>query len=204
MTLANFTVPLSLRRLKKPPGTTKNLQKWITEKLETLVVKDMIVAYNFIHYVANYHLEENIIKEIAGKITKANFLNVHSSLWEKIKGSYNHLRLVLEMLKYNDGYDEIRDQVTNLVVEKIQANEPEELESSVVISLVLFSYPAGRPDLIDQYEFSVNKSENNKTYSMETLFPLIKSWKNQEFKDPVVAKAFKHLLREYANELKAI
>ncbi|GAI63784.1 unnamed protein product [marine sediment metagenome] len=49
------------------------------------------------------------------------------------------------MLNYNDGYDEIRDQVTNLVVEKIQANEPEKLESSVVISLVHFSYPAFIP-----------------------------------------------------------
>lgn len=199
-----FYVNRYLKRKNQLPGKTKNLQKWITERLETLLVNDVIVAYNFIHDVAIYHLEENIIKEIAGKITKSNFLNMHSSLWEKIKGSYNHLRLVLEMLNYNDGYDEIRDQVTNLVVEKIQANEPEELESSVVISLVHFGYPAGRPDLIDQYEFSVGKSKNSETYNMEKLLPLIKAWKNHEFKDPVVAKAFKHLLREYANELKSI
>ena len=143
------------------------------------------------------------VNEIEVSILLNNFLSIVNII-VSINGDRNYLSHFLEVLKYNTDYQEIRDQVTNLVVEKIQSNEPEELESSVVISLVHFGYPAGRPDLIDQYEFSVNKSENNKTYSMETLFPLIKSWKNQEFNDPVVAKAFKHLLREYANELKAI
>lgn len=194
----------SLKRKNQLPGTTKNLHKWITEKLEALLARDVIVAYNFIHYVAIYQLEENIIKAIAGKITKTDFFNEHSSLWEKTKGPYNHLSLVLEMLNYNDDYDEMRDEVTKIVFEKTKSDKSKGLISNVVISLVHFSSPAGRPDLIDQYEFSVNKSENNKTYTMEMLFPLMKSWKNHEFKDPVVGKAFKHLLREYANELKAI
>lgn len=194
----------ALRRKNQLPGTTKNLQEWITEKLEALVVKDVIVAYNFIHYVANYQLEENIIKEIAGNKTKDYFLNLQSSLWEKIADSYNHLRLVLEMLQYNDDYNVMRDEVTKLVAEKTESDESKELISNVLISLVHFIHPASRPDLIDQYEFSVNKLENNETYNMTLLFPLIKNWKNHEFKDPVVAKAFEHILKEYTNELKAI
>ena len=58
--------------------------------------------------------------------------------------------------------------------------------------------------LVEQYSFNVNKIENKKIYNMKMIFPLIRELKNHEFKDPVVAKAFKHLLREYANELKAI
>ena len=85
-------------------------------------------------------------------------------------------------------------------MEKTQADKSEEMESSVVFSLVTYTCPAiNRPDLIDQYQFSLRDNDN--TYNMQMLFPLIKSWKDREFNDPVVAKAFEYLLKEYANEL---
>jgi hypothetical protein len=198
-----FYFERAARRTKQAPGTTKNLRKWITEKLEALVVRDVIVAHNFIHSVAKWQLDENIIRAIVGKTTKAQFLDEHSSLWDKIS-SHNHLCLVLEMLKYNDDYEEVRDEVTKLVFEKTKSDNSKGLMSNVIMSLVHFSHPASRPNLFDQYEFSVNKSENSESYDMTVLFPLIKAWKNHQFKDPVVAKAFEHLLSEYADELKAI
>jgi hypothetical protein len=199
-----FHANLSSRLNYRAPDRTKKLEKWIDEKVEALVVKDVIVASCFVHAVAKHHHDENIIKEIAGKTTKTYFLNADSSLWEKIKGSQYNLCSVLELLKYNTDYKEIRDEVTNLVVQKTIADKSGELKSSVISSLVHTRYPAGRPDLIDQYDFTVNKMENDITYNMKDILPLIKKWKGHEFKNAIVARAFKCLLKEYANDLDRI
>ena len=123
---------------------------------------------------------------------------------KKIEDSYNHLRLILEMLKYNDNYDEIRDEVTNVVLEKIKSEKSKVILSNLIISLVHFSYPAGRQDLIDQYDFSINKDENQKTFNMNLIFPLLKGCENLQFSDQVVSKAFKHLMASYAEEMKGL
>jgi hypothetical protein len=183
---------------------TPSKGEWATDWLGKLVSKDIIVAIEYAAYVAKNELGEKETKTLLGTALKDKFFEDKETIWEKVKGHRIHLGRVLGALKYNDDYESIREQVTKSVLERIEAEKSSEFLESVVISLVRYQYPAGRPDFIDGYEFHVDKEENQKTYDMNMLLPLIKRCKGREFKDPVSAKAYEHLLKAYAEELSGI
>ncbi len=189
---------------RSPPTTreTTELQKWATGWLKKLVSKDVIVAIEYARYVAKDALGETESKTLLGTALKENFLSNKEAVWEKARGHHVYLSWILGTLKYNNDYESIREQVTKDVMERVGGDESGEFLESVVMSLVHYQYPAGKPDLIEGYEFHVKKGENQKTYDMDMLLPLIARWKGHKFKDPVSAKAYETLLKEYAEELK--
>jgi hypothetical protein len=181
-----------------------NLTEWAEERLKELVSKDVIVAIMYARYVAKDILGENEAKTLLGQSLKEKFLSKKEAIWEKVKGGRYYLSLVLGALKYNEDYDSIREKVTESVLEIAKADKSGEIVGSVVISLVDCKYPAGRPDLIEGYEFRVNKAKNQKTFNMDMLLTLIVEWKERKFEDAVAAKAYEFLIKEYAEELKGI
>ncbi len=187
---------------KQPKGFTKNKKKWVQDKLEQLIAIDIIVAIEFGKYIAKKIIGEKETNDIYLKMLKNNFLNGSKAIWDKIMGHYLYLGWIINLLfEITSDYQEIRDKVTDIVIEKALADKSGELKSSIIISLVNYQYPAGQPDLLDQYEFNVDKIKNQNTYNMNLLYPLIKSWKDNEFKNPVVLKAFDYLLKAYMDEL---
>jgi energy-coupling factor transporter ATP-binding protein EcfA2 len=181
------------------PEKDKRLDEWITIKLKVLLEKDLIVAYYFIHGIAKEHLDENIINEIAGNIAKTRFLGSSNSLWDQIKGSIWYLSYVLKMLKANKDYSLIRDDVTNIIIKKVQSDDNnEELKSSIIISLIC---QGNRPDSDNPSGIFVNKENNKIVYNMSILLPLVASWKENDFNDPEVKDACKRLLKAYEDEI---
>jgi len=56
--------------------------------------------------------------------------------------------------------------------------------------------------MVEGYEFDINKKENQKTYNMEIILPLIAGWREYKFEDAVSSKAYEFLQNKYAEELK--
>ncbi|MHC4693099.1 MAG: hypothetical protein ACYS67_10195, partial [Planctomycetota bacterium] len=193
-------------RRKARQGDIKeaNLEEWSAEKLKELASKDIIVAIMYARYVGKEILGEAKTEEILGVDLKEKFLSKKEAIWEKAKGARYYLSWLLGVLKYNDDYGSIRKQVTESILKIAKADKSGEIAGSVVISLVNYQYPAGRPDLIEGYEFGVNKAENQKTFNMDMLLSLIAEWKERKFEDAVAAKAYEFLIKEYAEELKEL
>lgn len=182
-------------------NATEGLEIWLKDKLKKLVVKDIVVAIGLGVIFFDRRMVEIEVKPLLGRILKEEFLNNKEAIWGKVKGWRTFLRNVLEVLKYNDDYESIRDLITSSVVERAGDDKSGEFKTSIVMSLVHYSYPAGNPDLVEGYKFSVKKAENQETYNMEMILPLIVGWEGQKFEDPVSAKAYEFLLKEYAEEL---
>lgn len=182
----------------------ENLKEWATERLTELASRDVIVAIMYARYVGKDILGETEMKGLLGVALKENFLSNKDAIWEKVVGGRVYLSLVLGVLKYNDDYESIREQVTESVMERAKVDKSGEIAGSVVMSLLNYKYRAGRPDLIDGYEFSMNKAENQKTFNMDMLLPVIEGWKGRKFEDAVVAKSYEFLIKEYDEELKGI
>lgn len=189
------------REIPLSHGQETDLEEWAKEQLERLASADAIVAIEYVKYVAKDLLGEKEAKGLLGATLKKEFLGNQEAFWEKAKGSRLYLSWLLGVLKYNDDYENIRDQVTLSVVERTEVDKSEEFAGSVVISLVNYSFSAGRPDFADGYQFFVKKEENQKTFNMDMLLPLIAGWKGRQFEDQVVAKSFEHFMRAYAEEM---
>jgi hypothetical protein len=187
----------SFRHKQQAISTARNSEIWVTQKLKELVTTDVIVALQFSH---EFFAEETVI----GKMIEPYFLSGSDSIWEKLKGGRYYLIWVLNALVHNESYAQNRDKITNLVIEKAKSDNSDEILGGVIMSLVETKHSPKSPDSVEQYSFNVNQIENEIRYNMKMIFPLIQESRNSEFKDPIVARAFEHLLGEYANELKAI
>ncbi len=182
--------------------TESSEKEEIKKRLEKLVSKDVIVAMFYTDYVVEYILGKTEAKTLLATTFRERFLSNKEVVWEEAKGRRVYLSWILRVLKYNKDYESIREQVTKSVAEGVEVDKSGEFVESVVISLVRYQYPVGKPDLIERYEFHIDKGENQKTYNMDMLLPLILRQKGHKFKDPVSVKAYEILLKEYADELK--
>jgi hypothetical protein len=192
-----------LRDLSLTSEETTKLNEWAKNKLKELISKDIIVAIAYARYAKDI-LGEKEARILLGTTLKERFFSNEDAIWEKAEGCRNYLGWILGVLQYNEDYENIREQVTGSALKKTENDKSGKFAESLVISLVVYHYPAGKPDLIDRYEFHINKEENQKTYDMDMLLPLIAKWKERKFKDPVAAKAYEYLLKEYAKELDGI
>ncbi len=199
-----FEFAQARRKARRSSEQATNSKEWYKDRLENLLSKDVIVAQEFADVVVKDLLGDRETKEIVGAICTRNFLSKQKGFWEQAKGKTYYLGWILDALKYNDDYESIRDQVTESILEIAEADKSGESAGSVVISLVHYKYPAGRPDLVEGYEFSVNKLENQGTFNMDKLLPLIAGWEGRKYEDPVSAKAYEFLVKEYAEELKGL
>ena len=182
----------------KIPENRNRFDEWITKKLNILLEEDIIVAYYYIHSIAVKYIDEKTLNEIVGRETRIRFFSVDSPIWEKVKGHNQYLSFILKMLRCNNDYDKIRDKVTQIIIQKIQLEETEELKSSIVISLIGYG---SRPDSDNPNGIFVNKEHNKSVYNMSILLPLVASWKESDFNDPEVEDAFKRLLKAYESEI---
>jgi TPR repeat protein len=199
-----FEFAQARRKARRCHFQETDLKEWAKERSKELISKDVIVAIEYLRYVAKDMLGETEAKALLGAVLKEEFLSNKEAIWEKAKGHRSYLSMVLGVLKYSEDYENIREEVTESVLEIAEADKSGDIAGSVVISLVHYQYPAARPDLIEEYEFSVNKVENRKTFNMDKLLPLIAGWKGRKFEDAVAAKAYEFLIKEYDEELKGI
>jgi hypothetical protein len=181
---------------------TTGSEEWAKDQLEKLILKDAIVAIDFGHYVSKELLGESDTKTRLGTILKRVFIDQQDVFWSHTKGYKGYLSWLLGVLKYNDDYEGVREQVTESCLKRAQSDQSEDTAVSLIVSLVHYSFPAGRPDLIDDYEFSVNKEENRETFNMEMVLPVLKLWKDRKFSDKVASKSFDHLMLAYSKEMK--
>jgi len=163
--------------------------------------KDVIVAQSFGHHVAEDAIGEMETKNLVGAGCTRESLNNPEGFWKQAKGHCYYLSWLIDGLKFNDDYANIRDQVTESILERAGADQSGDIIEGVVISLVHFQHPASRPDLIGEYEFSVNKQENQEKYNMDMLLPVLKRWEGRSFHDQVASKGYEHLAAQYAEEI---
>jgi hypothetical protein len=188
----------SFRNKQQAISTARNAEIWINQKLKALVNTDVIVALRFAH---EFCAEDNVI----GKIIEPYFLSGSEKIWVKLKGGRYFLIWVLNALIHNESYAQNRDKITSVVIEKAKSDDSGEIFEGVIMSLIETRHSQKSSYSVElNYSFNVNKIENQRRYNMKMIFLLIQELRNREFKDPIVARAFEHLLCEYANELKAI
>ncbi len=199
-----FEFSLAQRQARWSDVETTDTKEWAKDRLEKLASKDTIVGIQYENYVAKDLLGERESKKLLGAEVKREFLGNEEAFWEQAEGKNHYLRWLLGTLKYNDDYESIKDQVTESILGRAEVDKSGYFAESVVISLVEYKYYAGRPDLIEGYEFSVNKAENRRTFNMDMVLPVLKRWEDRRFADPVASKAFEHLMAAYAEELKEL
>ncbi len=197
-----FELPLARRQISYRRQRTMNLAEWAKERLKSIVSRDAIVAIQFFDYVGEGLIGESGTKGLLGTLLKRDFLDRQEAFWESARGKRHYLGWILGALQYNDDYEIIREQVTESVLKIAETDKSGEFAGSVIISLVNYKYSASRPDLVEEYEFSVKKEENQQTFNMDMLLPVLKQWEDRRFSDQVVSKAFKHLMAAYAEETK--
>lgn len=193
-----FQLPLAKRQLSQIRARSMDLKQWAEERLANIVPRDAIVAIEYARYVAMSLLGESGTNKLLGDILKRGFLDNREAFWEQAKGKRYYMDWILGALKYNDDYETIREQVTESVLKIAEADKLDEFAGSVIMSLVEYKYRAGRPDLAEGYEFSVNKEKNQQTFNMDMLLPVLKQWDGRQFNDQVVSKAFEHVMAAYA------
>jgi len=196
-----FEFSVNRRKARLNHLETTDSEEWAKGQLEKLVSKDAIVAIDFEGYVAKKLLVKNDSKTLLGIGLKRLFIDKNDVFWSHAKGNKVYLTWLLAVLKYNDDYEGIREQVTESCLKRAQSDQSEDTAVSLIVSLVSYMYPSGRPDLIDAYEFSVKKDENKKTFNMEMVLPVLKLWKDRKFSDKVASKAFEHLTSAYSEEM---
>lgn len=199
-----FESVLALRVGHRSNVKTTDPKKWAEEQVKKLVSKDAIVAMSYAEYVAKDVLGENATNELFGALFKRDFLNKQAAFWEQAKGNKLYLGWLLKAFKYNNDDENLRQQVTESVLKAAEAEKSEAMAEGIVISLVHYQYPAGRPDWINEYKFSVNKEENQQMFNMDMLLPVLKRWEDRQFGDQVVSKAFEHVMAAYAEEMKGL
>ena len=123
-----FYVARSLKRQQQAPGTTKNLDKWVTRKREELIVKDVIVA---IFFSRKFFAE----KTVMGNMLESHFLSGSENIWGKLKGGRYYLIWVLNALIHSESYVQNRNKVTKLVIEKAKSDNSGEILDGVIMSL---------------------------------------------------------------------
>lgn len=178
-----------------------NRDEWVQGHLEELARRDAIVAIEYGKCVAGELLGEAETRALLGRIFKEELLAKQESFWSQVQWQKSYMRILLWALEGNDDYESIRNLITESLLKKANADKSGFFAESIVMSLVHFACSAARPDLIETYSFSVNKEENERTFNMEILLPVVSEWNGQQFKDQVAAKAFEHLTRAYADEI---
>ncbi|MBN2269674.1 MAG: AAA family ATPase [Sedimentisphaerales bacterium] len=189
------------KRGRGSEGAAGSREDWCKQRLEALLSRDVIVAQSFGHHVGEDTLGRVETENLVGAGCTREFLSNPEGFWEQAKGHSYYLSWLLNGLKFSDDYKSIRNQVTESILEIVEADRSADITEGMLISLVHFQYPASRPDLIEEYEFSVNKQENQQKYNMDKVLPVLKRWEGRSFDDQVAYKGFEHLLAEYAEEL---
>ena len=197
-----FELPLARRQISHYRQRTRDLSQWAKERLKSIVSRDAIVAIQFSNYVGMGLMGERDAKGSLGTLLKADFLDRQEAFWESAKGKRYYMGWLLGALKYNDDYETIREQVTESVLKIVEADMSDEFAGGVIMSLVDYRYSAGKPDLVEGYEISVNEQANQQKFDMDMLLPVLKQWEDRKFSDQVVSKAFEHLMAAYAEETK--
>ena len=197
-----FEFSVNRRKARQNQLETMGSEEWTKAQLERLVPKDAIVAIEFGSNVSKELLGESDTKILLGTYLKRLFIDQQDVFWRQAIENKYYLSWLLGVLKYNDDYEGIREQVTESCLQRAQSDQSEDTAVSLIRSLVHYSRPVGGPDLIDDYEFSVNKEDNRKTFNMEMVLPVLKCWEDRKFSDEFASKAFEHLMSAYSEEMK--
>ncbi|GAG17211.1 unnamed protein product, partial [marine sediment metagenome] len=128
-----FEFAQARRKARQGNIQEENLKEWATERLKELASKDVIVAIMYARYVGKEILGETEMKGLLGVALKENFLSNKDAIWEKVVGGRVYLSWVLGVLKYNDDYESIREQVTESVIEIAKVDKSGEIAGNVVM-----------------------------------------------------------------------
>lgn len=199
-----FELAQGRKRYSMELGPAKIMEKWAERRVKELVSRDVIVAFLFAKRACKHLLGEAKTNGILRTAVREEFLGNTEAIWEGVKGGRIHLSWVLDTLTAGEDYEGIRSQVTERVVGRLKNECAVEFAESVIISLVHYQFPAGQPDRVEEYEFSVKKDENEKTYDMDVLLPVVAGLRGRELEDAVARKAFDVLMKAYSEELKGL
>ncbi|MBE0536384.1 MAG: AAA family ATPase [Phycisphaerae bacterium] len=194
-----FAFSQARRKAIRPASRRGNKESWAKEQLESLARRDLVVAYYFSLHAAAF-LQEGEAIRICLEAFKDVFLGNKGDAWRQFSGKPYYLKAVIQMINVAEGYECIRDKVTEAVGEQADEDESGDFSDQVIIALAEETL---RPDSTT-YAFHVEKAKNQKAFNMEKLMPRIKGWMSRPCKDAVAAKALEALGKAYVEELRAI